>query len=118
MIGQRMKRTLVGLAAFLALAAAVEVGMYNWRISLALEVESLREHAQELRREWEDLSSQRAVLCAPSRLRVMGDSLGLQPLPLDQVSIVSISGPDPGQSDDAPSLADSIAGDGNIAAAD
>ena len=118
MIAQRMKRALVGLAAFLALAAAVEVGMYNWRISLALEVESLREHAQKLRREWEDLSSQRAILCAPSRLRMLGDSLGLGPLPLDRVSIVSISEPDAGPSVDSPTHADSISGDESIAAAD
>lgn len=87
------RKLLVTTAAFLALAAAAEVGMYNWRITLALEVEELRERVQDLRREWEDLLTQRALLCSPSRLREVGVALGLGPVPLDRVRIVCLPGP-------------------------
>ncbi|MBN1435080.1 hypothetical protein JW921_09990 [Candidatus Fermentibacterales bacterium] len=92
-----LRGLLVGFAVFLAVAAAFEVAMYNWRISLVLEVEQLRERVLELSREWEDLSSQRAELCSPARLRSLGRELGLGPMPLDDLTVISLTPvPSPG----------------------
>jgi len=77
-------------SALLAVALAMgEVALHNWRLTLALRMESLEETRTALLRQEEDLENLRAFLLSPSRLETAGRALGLGPLPLSRLALAT-----------------------------
>jgi cell division protein FtsL len=82
-VKREIRRILYTLASLVLVLAAAEVAMYNWRVSLSLEMLKLGETIESLRRERQELDAELAGLMSPHRLQQVGTSLGLEPLPLE-----------------------------------
>lgn len=87
-----VRRTILVVAAGFLLLLVLEAGIYNWRLTLAMRYRNLAEEGRQLSWKRDELLLERAALLSPARLESVGDSLGLEPMPLDRVSVFSPQG--------------------------
>lgn len=87
----KQRKIISAIITLIAIVAVVEVAMYNWRLSLSLELEKHGKTARDLNREMEELVSLEAELLTPEKLMAAAESLGLEPLRLENFRIISLS---------------------------
>lgn len=86
-----LRRILLGIAAGILVLIILEVGIYNWRLALAMRCKALGDTLRELEWRRDELLVDRAALLCPGRLEAIGDSLGLAPLELTRFAVVDLS---------------------------
>lgn len=84
-----MRRTILVIAAGFLLLLVLEAGIYNWRLILAMRYRNLAEQSRQLSWRRDELLVERAALLSPARLQRVGAQLGLEPVPLQRVSVFS-----------------------------
>ena len=84
-----MRRTILVIAAGFLLLLVLEAGIYNWRLILAMRYRNLTEQSRQLNWRRDELLVERAALLSPARLQRVGSQLGLEPVPLQRVSVFS-----------------------------
>lgn len=86
-----IRRILIGVAGSILLLIVAEVGIYNWRLALAMRCKALGDHLRELEWRRDELLVDRAALLCPERLEQLGDSLGLAPVELTRFAVMDLS---------------------------
>lgn len=84
------RRILLGVAGGILLLIVAEVGIYNWRLALAMRCKGLGDRLRELEWRRDELLVDRAALLNPERLEQVGDSLGLGPVELTRFAVVAL----------------------------
>lgn len=80
-------RVLLAAASLLAMLAMSQVVLFNLRLHRSLQLQRTAAECTSLEREIEELQNETAGLLSPVRLELLGDSLGLSPMPLDRISV-------------------------------
>jgi hypothetical protein len=90
-VSSGIRRVLLGAGGGILLLVVAEVGIYNWRLALAMRCKGLADHLRELEWRRDELLVDRAALLNPERLQQLGDSLGLGPVELTRFAVVDLS---------------------------
>jgi len=85
-----MRRVILASIAGLLILAVVQVGIYNWRLALAMRHKHLTDELRELEWKVDELLVDRVDLVTPDRLEDLGGALGLGPLPLDRFRVLDL----------------------------
>lgn len=79
---------LLMLLAALLLNAVIQMGMKNYRLSMLVELQRMEQELDRLNRRVSEAEGAVARLENPQRLREIGETLGLGPMPLSSFTLM------------------------------
>lgn len=85
-----VRRILLVIAGGVLLLIVLEAGIYNWRLLLSMRYKNLAELERQLSWRRNELLVEKATLLNPERLQIVGEELGLAPIPLQRFSVIRL----------------------------